>query len=50
MSWSREQICSGETGQYRKNLKKARARRERRKAKKNPEAPPTYRKFWGYSI
>lgn len=46
-----EQISSHEwCRRYRRYLKKARARRERHKARKNPETPITYRKFYGYSI
>lgn len=41
-----EQADSG--GHYHKFLKRKKARYERRKAKKNPEAKATYGKYRGY--
>ena len=40
--------ADGESGKYRKYLKKKKIRLERRKAKENPETQPTYGKYYGY--
>jgi hypothetical protein len=35
---------------YHKHLKKGKVRKERRKANKDPEAQPAYKKFKGYEL
>lgn len=46
-----EQICPHDPGVgYRRFLKLIRNRKERRRAKRQPDCVPTYRRFHGYSL
>lgn len=36
------------SGGFKRLLKRRMVRRERRKARRNPEVQPGYRKYWGY--
>jgi len=43
-----EKHCWGRDSKWKRWVKKAKARLERREAKKNPDHVPTYKKYKGY--